>query len=240
MQLAELRSKFAKRENYPERVWKALKDTNATSDDEVDAKDPTIYHIKLCPERSEHWTRFIRLLDAKREAEAKLLGPRHAPRSSRVPGNEPSEHVTLPTDIPMDWFNPDVFNNYSFGLRATYAKNPTIGLPADFDLVIRDPAAPVTATTEHDRLLWKKMPPRQFMQVHGKDILSRYELPTADDMAPPDSDDDEDLMEIQLDGNAGGNGADGDGAGGAAGPGATGAGAGAAGAGAAGDGTAGA
>lgn len=109
----------------------------STSDDERDPEGRKIgglplFFIKTRPERSPQVTRFFRILDAKREREARLDPSRRwRERARRDPPNGPAEtsFPTIPLNMPADYFNPTFFNDLPPKLRAKAATRHVSLLP---------------------------------------------------------------------------------------------------------------
>lgn len=109
--------------------------TKSTSEDE---KDPVlkignkpVYNIKTRVERAEKATRFFRILDAKREREARLDPSRRwKERIRRVPA-QPIESTfsSIPVSMPIDYFDPAFYNSLPPNLRMKAATNEIALLP---------------------------------------------------------------------------------------------------------------
>ncbi|KAJ2911517.1 hypothetical protein MD484_g8895, partial [Candolleomyces efflorescens] len=124
LRLAKARQKFLELNGYPQR-YLSLANAKATSDDEKDP-DGTIvngrpvFFIKTRPERSVEATRFFRILDAKREREARLDPSRRWKERIRQEPEVPVEtqFLSIPLGMPIDYFDPGFFNELQPKLQA--------------------------------------------------------------------------------------------------------------------------
>jgi hypothetical protein len=78
----------------------------------VKLKGKSVYWIKSRKERSDAAERFIRLLDQKREEEARMDPRRCWWERQRCVSNisQESEFLVLPEHVPIDYFKPEIFN----------------------------------------------------------------------------------------------------------------------------------
>ena len=115
-QLASACLEFLRANGYPKR-YQDLIDPKATSDDEPSSTEPQVrsskeYHIRKWPEHSPEFEVWIRLLDKKREEEARLDPKRKWHEHVRVVPEvqKATEFPALPLGMPIDYFNPGFFN----------------------------------------------------------------------------------------------------------------------------------
>lgn len=94
-----------------------------------------------------------------------------AERSRKDPTPEiPSLLTQTPKDVPIDFFDPEYFNNFlSVKERAHYAHNG-VALPLEEHCI----------NTRID--LWKNLPEDKFMQVYGNAVLAQYKIPTQEEL----------------------------------------------------------
>ncbi|KAJ2916074.1 hypothetical protein MD484_g4343, partial [Candolleomyces efflorescens] len=125
--LAKARRKWLTDNGYPRR-YRELITPKATSDDERDPEQRKIngrplYFIKARPERSAKVTRFLRILDAKREASARVDPDRRwKERVRQEPATViPTAFPSIPKHMPVDYFDPNYFNHLPPKLRAKAA-----------------------------------------------------------------------------------------------------------------------
>ncbi|KAJ7678469.1 hypothetical protein B0H14DRAFT_2655897 [Mycena olivaceomarginata] len=101
-------------------------------------------------------------------------------RRTRKWGYPPSDvSHTLLTNVPIDYFSPTFFNTLSVRQRASYMNNG-VALP----------------TEEHCRTWadiekWRCLSPKDFMAQYGDTKCRLYKLPTEEELAMIDADDDE-------------------------------------------------
>ncbi|KAF6756056.1 hypothetical protein DFP72DRAFT_810678 [Ephemerocybe angulata] len=128
IRLAKARRKWLIDNRYPARYVSLIKPA-ATSDDERDPEGTMVggrpvFYIKKRPERSEEVTRFLRILDKKRERSAKVdPSCRWKERARREPpgGSEETAFLSIPIEMPVDYFDPTFFNDLPPKLRAKAA-----------------------------------------------------------------------------------------------------------------------
>ncbi|KAF6741356.1 hypothetical protein DFP72DRAFT_834259, partial [Ephemerocybe angulata] len=133
--LAAARRKWLRDNGFPARYVRLAR-TKATSDDERDpdgqmVKNRPVFLIKTRPERSAEVTQFFRILDKKREREARLDPSRRwAERVRREPIN-PIETAfpSIPLGMAADYFNRDFFNSLTPDLRIRAASQTVALLP---------------------------------------------------------------------------------------------------------------
>lgn len=138
IQLAKARAEWLRQNGYPDR-YVNLCIPKATSDDERDPEERKIsgrpvFFIRTRPERSDEVTRFFRLLDAARERDTRLDPSRRWVERVRIEPAEPIETAfpSIPLHMPVDYFDPDFFNELQPNLRAK-AANPSVSLLPDVD-----------------------------------------------------------------------------------------------------------
>lgn len=167
-QIAEARLLFLVRNNYPQR-YRDLIDTKATSDDEVDpsglqSNGQPVHLIKKRRERSTEFERWIRILDEKREEDARLDPSKRWKERARVVPSEPqfSNFVALPEGQPIDYYAPDFYNGLQPRLRAQITNTNVALLPDVNRSFLRD----------EDELL----DDQQFNTKYGAAVLARYRV----------------------------------------------------------------
>ncbi|KAJ7136973.1 hypothetical protein C8R44DRAFT_608599, partial [Mycena epipterygia] len=146
----------------------------------------TDYLIHEKPGRDATVTEFFGVLTKRSKSTQSMQ--RHRGRRvqrTRVPGLGPSEMShTLPTDVPIDYFSPEFFNNLSVRQRASYMKKG-IALPtANF------------CKTWEDVEKWKGLSRTAFMAQYGNAKRALYKIPTVEELArlndPQSMDEDDD------------------------------------------------
>ncbi|VDB99908.1 unnamed protein product [Peniophora sp. CBMAI 1063] len=193
------RSDWVKANGYSKKVVRMFKENEGTSEDEWDEARHA-YVAKAVTGRSPALTRFVIWVDEKR---AKVVQPgsgkgktkrsRNAPRARiRLSPPPPPTVVALPIEVPVDYFDPEYFNEDVLPRdRARYAE---YGVAFPAELLRGD------TVTEH--MAWCNLSEDQFMQKYGKDVLEDYNIPTSDELAriaayeadeEGDGDEDEDI-----------------------------------------------
>ncbi|KAJ7782587.1 hypothetical protein DFH07DRAFT_949385 [Mycena maculata] len=188
--LAEIRFKTASRLKLRKPVLRMAFIKEAHSDDE---HTTTGRCVRRKPGRNPVVAKFFRNeLDVaaeeyrKRNAKQGQRPPK--PRTRPNPLLPASEiGMTLPPDVPIDFFTPEYYNALTVKERARYA-NTGVAFPLE-DFAF-DPA--------HED--WKTMGKQEFMEMYGDDVLDQYDIPSAEEIdALSDSDaDDEEEEEIDL------------------------------------------
>ncbi|KAJ7629153.1 hypothetical protein DFH06DRAFT_1338433 [Mycena polygramma] len=166
------RSRAILADGWPQGVAALVAEPYANSDDEFDSETQT-YTIKPKNARGANATNFIRgTVDPGCKKMKTTQGQFRGRIRVIVPDAEPTKiSERLPDDVPLDWFNPAVFNEYPARLRAKY-RNKGIALPAARHWV--NGQVP-------DR--FKTMDDAYFMERYGNEVLALYRLPTDEEIA---------------------------------------------------------
>jgi hypothetical protein len=186
---------------YPQR-YRDLIDPKATSDDEIDPdgrtiKNNKVYWIRRRPERSANAETWIRLLDKKREQDMRRdPTKRWRERLRLVPEvQQDSDFQILPQGLPIDYFDPDFFNDLQPRLRSRTAVQTVALLP--------------DASLSFSRHPDEKLSDEAFMAKYGDEVLARYDLSDlvdeqdeeewiVDDEMADDVDSDEDPEDLDM------------------------------------------
>ncbi|KAJ7137632.1 hypothetical protein C8R46DRAFT_922438 [Mycena filopes] len=145
----------------------------AHSDDERppggDAKKRKGLNICTKDGRNPPITAFVRELDGTPEKRTVTVPPTPSSALSRV----------LPVGVPIDYWDPQFYNTE----LDTREKAMYVDTGVAFPL-------PQFCTDEHVHK-WAKLPAKEFMAKFGKDVLAQYNLPTAEEIAALDLDNEE-------------------------------------------------
>lgn len=185
---------------FDENTVALAEETEAHSDDEFDQQDnqtrEQVYHITVKEGRSDKVKVFFRMLDEQRQR-ANKRKRRHQRLAMTVylffpftnqffvfrverrredpdlPKDSPL--TTLPRRVPIDWFDPDFWNNsLTVRERMEYLEQGgsiKIALPAE-----------ELCRTWKDCLAWKNLPEDEFMTNYGDAVLAEYNIPTAEEI----------------------------------------------------------
>ncbi|KAF5349446.1 hypothetical protein D9758_014615 [Tetrapyrgos nigripes] len=188
---------------YSERVIKAVRGTYCASKDEGPIIDEVTGKRKLINNHPYYivkdvlghhplLTAFVRKVDediarqgtagsmveptpGARRKGSRIVGTPESRRQRIVPENPlpPHSHF-LPADVPLDFFNPDFFNNLSVLDRAKYGYKPEVAFPpnVDVDWLMANPEK--WGTREIDS--------KQFKALYGSKEFA-YNIPTPDEVA---------------------------------------------------------
>ncbi|KAI7960315.1 hypothetical protein MJO29_005383, partial [Puccinia striiformis f. sp. tritici] len=108
--LRDSRLKFALSQGLPKRYQKVISDVNCHSDDEYNSQRK-VYVVKTLKFRSANATKFFRRLDATIATSDELDGKRVQRRRRFIPPTpEPSLFTKPPKGQPLDFYNPEWFN----------------------------------------------------------------------------------------------------------------------------------
>jgi hypothetical protein len=144
-------------------------DVKATSDDEADVDGVKqggclVHWIKRRPERSEKAEVFIRHLDRAREAASRQdPSKRWRERQRLVPEVRiDSGFTSLPLNVPIDYFNPEFFNQLQPQLRSKITNRQVALLP--------DPSHSFKGHVD------EKLSDDDFMDKYGDQVHALYNL----------------------------------------------------------------
>jgi hypothetical protein len=188
IQLSKARGKAATEIGLSRTIINAVKQPDATSDDEYDP-GLNAYHIKSKNGRSSVWTQFVRRLDEHRTELRRLTTNRKTGERTRVVPEyqRTSPFTALPTDMPLDYFDPGFYNSLPVKLRRRITgPRPRIALPPP-TIHIFDPHDP-----------WRKMSYREHMDTYGNSILALYHVPGPDEDDGRDNSTDDDNKEDEY------------------------------------------
>ncbi|KIK69736.1 hypothetical protein GYMLUDRAFT_236218 [Collybiopsis luxurians FD-317 M1] len=153
------------------------RETEAHSDDEADPNAPSDqpqYFIHRKVGRNYLVTNFFRQLDDRyHHSGQQQPGQRGDRKCVQRPADDTLDGLftRLPGNVPIDYFDPDYYNNFlSVELRAKYAAN---GVALPLKDHCEDP---------EEIALWKNMNEEEFMQKYGNDVLALYNLPTQEEL----------------------------------------------------------
>ncbi|KAJ3900014.1 hypothetical protein F5879DRAFT_1056479 [Lentinula edodes] len=172
--LRDNRVQQIKDESFRPQVLKLVLENESHSDDELDPNVPannSVYLIRKKVGRATKVNIFFRIIDARYESKIMRLKGQRAERSRKDPTPEiPSLLTQTPKDVPIDFFDPEYFNNFlSVKERAHYAHNG-VALPLEEHCI----------NTRID--LWKNLPEDEFMQVYGNAVLAQYKIPSQEEL----------------------------------------------------------
>ncbi|KAK7013214.1 hypothetical protein R3P38DRAFT_3006076 [Favolaschia claudopus] len=172
--LAEKREAFAYKDKLPNRVVSLVSDEYCNSDDNsgTDNDHKAVYFVNGKSLRSASATSYIHKLEERRVADDRRT--RGKKKSNiverirlRVP-NPPESDLSfqMPKKAPIDWFDPEKFNDFPAETRYKYAQYG-VALPL---------------IEHHKNTDWKTMNKAAFMEKYGNDVLKQYNIPTAAEM----------------------------------------------------------
>jgi hypothetical protein len=139
--------------NAPVRLL--VSNVECTSDQEDNPDEPGFFIMHKCA-CNKHVTDFFRLIDNCRQHATPLFCHQQkyvrqeAPHIPHPQGQESQISERLPRVCPLDWFDPDYFNNMDVSFRALYVDAP-ISLPLFEDCDVNPNPD------------WKTMPKKEFM-----------------------------------------------------------------------------
>lgn len=202
--LAKKRAKTARGRRHPERMVKLAGNIEGTSDDELateklsDGTEVEVFHRRKKVGRSSLAEEYVRYLDkVEEDHQAQKKGKGKAKRAhvrKEHPSGKESEEA-LPTDVAMDYFDPDYFNQLEFNFRAEFAeKQLIIALPDDIDEIKK-------LSTAKPRPVWVKYgngKDKEWMEKYGNDKLALYDIPPAGDATPDTTDDEMQVENIVI------------------------------------------
>jgi hypothetical protein len=188
-----------RKNGWNDRLQLLASDVECTSDQESNP-DGAGFLIMFKRARNPHVTDFLRYIDHARLNNRPLFRRQRShtrkeePRFPHPDQQESRISERLPQSCPLDWFDPDYFNNMDVEFRALYIDAPiALPLPADCgpltDMVARPPD-------------WKNMPEPMFMDTYGNAVRAQYNLPTEEELNILNGiDRDEDPDHMYQDGN---------------------------------------
>ncbi len=130
--------------------------------------------------RNPHVTHFLRFIDQARLNNRPLFRRQRSHTRKEEPRfphpNQRQSRISerLPQSCPLDWFDPDYFNNMDVEFCARYIDAP-IALPLPQD------CGSLTDMTAHPPD-WKNMPEPMFMDTYGNAVRAQYKLPTEEEL----------------------------------------------------------
>ena len=84
-----------------------------------------------------------------------------------------SKLTAMPESVPINWFEPKAWNNFTVCERFEYSKGSiTVSLPLE---TYCDTLAKCVA--------WKNLLEEEFMEKYGNDVLAQYHMPTNEEIA---------------------------------------------------------
>ncbi|KAJ7243884.1 hypothetical protein B0H12DRAFT_1236243 [Mycena haematopus] len=192
--LTAKRVEFALGDKLPNRVIALFGKPYCNSDDESgsDGEGHSGQVVNAKSQRSASTSDFVQKLDKRRIAFAraqkgkKRTNLQERPRFRVAEPAESDISYHIPKFAPIDYFDPEFFNNLPAETRFKYSNNG-IALPL---------------LKFHDAKDWKTMGKADFMAKYGNEVLKQYNIPTEEEMegqgndgwdepeAEPDDDDD--------------------------------------------------
>ncbi|KAJ3796507.1 hypothetical protein GGU11DRAFT_133361 [Lentinula aff. detonsa] len=182
--LRDNRIQLLKNESFRPQVLKLALESESHSDDELDdtstANMPT-YLIRKKVGRAHKVAVLFHILDSRYEGTINRQKGQRGDRIRKVPVPEINSQFTqMPKDVPIDFFDPDYFNNFfSVKERAHYAENG-VALPSEEHC----------ESTSID--IWKNLSEAEFMETYGNAVLAQYKVPTKEEIEQLDEYEDED------------------------------------------------
>ncbi|KNZ52065.1 hypothetical protein VP01_3706g2, partial [Puccinia sorghi] len=197
-QLRDTRLKFALAQRLPKRYQRMISDVNAHSDDEYNPSKGC-YYIKTLKFRSENATRFFRRLDAAMLVSDELEQKR-VQRRKRIPSPRPAASIFSkpPKGLPLDFYDPDWFNNLLPQQRIDVADTRQVALLPD-----------ATQSLQGKQVASEKLTDKQFNAKFFDQLSAPYdlthEIENNDDEEETDDEDDGSYVgeEIDLDNTSG-------------------------------------
>lgn len=89
----------------------------------------------------------------------------------------------LPSDVPIDYFDPPFYNSLSVPERTRYIHTG-----------VAFPLAKYVKAPEHAG--WKKMNAEKFMEKYGKEVLAQYNIPSEEEIAEYEMNEEMDIPEV--------------------------------------------
>jgi hypothetical protein len=130
--------------------------------------------------RNPHVTDFLHYIDHARQTNRPLFRRQRShtrKEEPRIPHPEQQESrisARLPQSCPLDWFDPEYFNNMDVEFRALYINAP-IALP------LAEHCGPLTDMIANPPD-WKNMSEAEFMETYGNAVQANYNLPTQEEL----------------------------------------------------------
>ncbi|KNZ54689.1 hypothetical protein VP01_2882g2 [Puccinia sorghi] len=182
-QLRDTRLKFALAQRLPKRYQRIISDVNAHSDDEYNPAKG-VYHIKTLKFRSENATKFFRCLDAA-ILQSDELDRKRVQRRKRVPPPRPADSIfpKPPKGLPLDFYDPDWFNNLLLQQRIDVADTRQVALLPDASQSLLGKQVPSEKLTD------KQFNLKFFDQLSAPYDLT-HEIKSYDDNEETDDEDD--------------------------------------------------
>jgi hypothetical protein len=171
---------------WNERLQLLASDVECTSDQE-DNPDGPGFLIMYKRARNPHITNFLHTIDLQRQRNKPLFrGQRSNARKElpRIPHplqRESRISERVPRSCPLDWFDPQYFNDMDIEFRAIYVDAP-IALP------LAEECGPLVPPPD-----WKNMPVTEFMEKYGNHVRAKYDLPTEAELKVLHNEEAEDL-----------------------------------------------
>ncbi|KAJ6517774.1 hypothetical protein DFH09DRAFT_1098676 [Mycena vulgaris] len=159
--MCDKRVEYALHDKQPDRVISMLSDPRCHSDDEsgTDDNGNRVFLISKKSARSVSAAAFTHHLEAKRIRFVRGTKGKKRQNISDI-------SFELPEAAPIDWFDPDTYND----------------LPAQtrFDIFKKGVALPLVQ--HHQNPDWKMMDKATFMTKYGNEVLKQYRIPTPAEM----------------------------------------------------------
>ncbi|KAG6834155.1 hypothetical protein H0H93_011515 [Arthromyces matolae] len=175
-ELAFRRLAFLKREGFNARILSLVESPECVSDSEDNPAGG--FWIMRKKARNPTITHFFRQLDQERKKVPLFRKQRqHYSEASREPHPENLESrisERIPSDCPLDWFDPNYFNSLPLQIRAQFVNSP-IALPCAEDINNEELHKSVGD--------YRTMDYETFMQNFGNRVLEMYNVPTAEEIA---------------------------------------------------------
>ncbi|MBW0559816.1 hypothetical protein O181_099531 [Austropuccinia psidii MF-1] len=175
--LCKARYKFAVAENFSKRYLKVLAEIDSHSDDEFDEKAKG-YIMKILPYRSKNATTFMHRVDEEIEKSSRnQRGKSQKHQRIRSKTAPPTTFGRPPKGLPIDFFDPQWFNNCSPAQKPIHADTMRVAFLPDSSQSIRGIQHP------DEKLSYKK-----FSEKYWDELTQKYDLSHE---IPADEDDDE-------------------------------------------------
>ncbi|MBW0517937.1 hypothetical protein O181_057652 [Austropuccinia psidii MF-1] len=187
--LRDTRYQFGVSQKFPKRYMKILEALDAHSDDEYHPVRK-VYLIKTLKFRSNKATKFMRRVDEEIEKTDNANGKR-TQRRQRVEPQSPMESLCkrVPKGLPLDFYDPEWFNECPSGERTVTADSHNVAFLQDVSKSIRGRQHPD-----------EKLNDRNFTDKYWDEMTEPYDL--SHEIAAEEEDDSDESDSTDLDGTS--------------------------------------
>ncbi|MBW0476128.1 hypothetical protein O181_015843 [Austropuccinia psidii MF-1] len=195
LKLKNVRYRFAVVHEFPQRYLKVLANPDAHSDDELDANSNK-YMIKKVECRSEKANQFMRRIDEEIEKAQNAERKGNQRRQRHMPADGmASISKYAPKGLPIDFYDPDWYNNRTAGQKRSFADSYNVAFLPD--------ASKSLLGNQHPD---ERLSDKRFTQKYWEEVIEAYDIShemvnddNVDDSIANDSEDLEYLNEETID-----------------------------------------